>query len=102
MSSPGGGPSVKLITIDVDAHGNPTCSPLNVDVWSTMGDTVKWISSGIGFLITFDSGSPFTESRFSGPSVSSGAIKAGASGPFKYSVNIGGKILDPRIAVHPP
>ncbi len=102
MSSPGGGPSVKLITIDVDAQGNPTCNPMDVDLWSTLGDTIKWMSSGIAFLITFDSGSPFTESRFSGPSVASGAIRPGVSGSFKYSVNVGGKSLDPKVGIHPP
>jgi len=102
MSSPGGGPSVKLITIGVDAQGDPTCTPMEVDIWSTLGDTVKWMSSGITFLITFASGSPFAETHFSGPIVSSGAIQAGASGGYKYSVNVGGKILDPDLKVHPP
>jgi hypothetical protein len=102
MSSPGGGPSIKLVTIAVDAQGNPTCNPMEVDIWSTLGDTVKWMSSGIGFLIIFASGSPFAESRFSGPSISSGAIQAGASGGYKYSVQVGSKILDPGLKVHPP
>jgi hypothetical protein len=101
MSSPGGGPSVKLITVGVDAQGNPTCNPLDVEIWSTLGDTVKWMSSGIGFVITFASASPFAESRFSGPSVSSGAIQPGASGDYKYSVQVGSKILDPKIGVRP-
>jgi len=102
MSSPGGGPLIKIVTVGVDANGNPTCNPMDVDLWSTEGDTMKWHSSGIAFLITFDSGSPFTESRFSGPSASSGAIRPGVSGSFKYSVNVAGKILDPKVGIHPP
>jgi len=101
MSSPGVGPSVKLITIGVDAQGNPTCTPLSVDIWSTLGDTVKWMSSGVAFLITFASGSPFAESRFSGPMASSGAIQPGATGNYKYSVQVGSKILDPDVKIHP-
>jgi plastocyanin len=102
MSSPGGGPSVKLVTVGVDAQGNPTCSPTTVDIWSTVGDTVKWVSSGVAFLITFASSSPFAESRFSGPMASSGAIQPGATGSYKYSVQVGSKILDPDVKVHPP
>ena len=66
MSSPGGGPSVILITIGVDAQGNPTCTPMDTDIWSTLGNTVKWISASLGFEIVFTAGSPFAQSRFSG------------------------------------
>lgn len=102
MSSPGGGPSVKLVTIGVDAQGNPTANPMDVDLWSTVGDTMKWVSSGIAFQIAFDSGSPFSQSTFSGPSVASGGIRTGVSGSFKYSVHVNGKILDPKVGIHPP
>jgi len=101
MASPGGGPSVKLIVVGVDSQGNPTVNLSSVDLWSTLGDECKWMSSNIPFQITFASGSPFAASSFSGPSAASGAIRAGATGPYKYSVQVGAKILDPEIKVHP-
>jgi hypothetical protein len=102
MSSPGGGPPPKVVTIGVDEQGSPTCDPMDVDIWSTLGDTINWVSSGIVFLITFASGSPFSLSSFYGPDALSGPIRAGASGSFKYSVHVNGKILDPKVGVHPP
>jgi hypothetical protein len=102
MGSPGGGPPAKVITIGVDAQGNPTCNPMDIDIWSTLGDTINWVSSGIVFLITFPLSSPFALSSFYGPNASSGPIRAGVSGSFKYSVHVSGKILDPKVGVHPP
>jgi hypothetical protein len=101
MSSPGGGPSVKLITVSVDSQGNPTVDQASVDLWSTNGDTCKWMSRNIPFVITFAAGSPFAQSSYSGPSASSGSIQSGATGSYKYSVQVGSKILDPMIIIRP-
>ena len=101
MSSPGVGPSVKLITIGVDAQGNPTCQPATIEIWSTLGDQVKWMSAAIPFQITFAAGSPFAQSSFSGPIAPSGPIKEGATGSYKYSVQVGSKVLDPRVDIKP-
>ena len=101
MSSPGGGPSVKLITVSVDSQGNPIVDHADVDLWSTNSDTCKWVSANIPFQITFAAGSPFAQSSYSGPSAPSGAIQSGATGPYKYSVQVGSKILDPKLIVHP-
>jgi hypothetical protein len=101
MNSPGSGPSVKMITVGVDAQGNPTVNPSDVTIWSTLGDQVKWMSAGIPFLITFADGTPFAESSYSGPIAPSGPIQEGATGDYKYCVQVGAKILDPRIVVRP-
>ncbi len=101
MSTPGFGPSVKLVTIGVDAQGNPTATPTDLDIWSTMGDQVKWMGPGIPFQIIFAADSPFSQSRFNGPQASSGPIRSGASGEYKYSVQVGNKVLDPKIIVRP-
>jgi len=101
MGSQVGGASVKLIVVGVDAQGNPTVDFANVDLWSTLGDQCKWVSSNISFQINFAAGSPFGASKFSGTSVASGALQPGATGAYKYSVQVGSKILDPQISVHP-
>ncbi len=100
-SGGGGGSSVKLVMVGVDAQGNPTVDHADIEIWSTAGDQVKWMSAGIPFLITFAAGSPFAQSSYSGPSVLSGAISSGATGPYKYSVKVGVKTLDPRVIVRP-
>ncbi len=101
MSSPGGGPSVKLITVGVDSQGNPTVNPVDCALLSTTGEQCKWMSSNIPFQINFAAGSPFAQSEFSGPSAPSGAIQSGATGPYKYNVTVGAKVLDPRVIIHP-
>ncbi len=101
MSSPGTGPSVTLITVSVDAQGNPTVNYSDVTIWSTLGQQVKWVSANLPFIITFAAGTPFAESSDCGPTAPSGPIQAGASGDYKYSVQVGSKILDPRIVVRP-
>lgn len=101
MGSPASGPPAKVITISVDSQGNPAASPADQTIWSTLGDSVKWLSSGFGFVINFAAGSPFAASTFNGPIALSGAIQAGATGPYKYSVQVGTKILDPKIIVRP-
>jgi hypothetical protein len=102
MSSPGSGPLAKLVTIGVDAQGTPTCTPMTVDLWLNLGDTVKWVSAGLAFRITFGSGTPFDSVVFSGPLASSGSLKDGATGVYKYSIQIGDGVLDPDVKVHPP
>jgi hypothetical protein len=54
------------------------------------------------FLITFPLSSPFSLSSFYGPNATSGPIRTGVAGSFKYSVDVDGKILDPKVGVHPP
>jgi hypothetical protein len=101
MSSPGFGGSVVQITVGIDSAGNPTVDQTDVTLWSTKGDSCKWVSANIPFMITFAAGTPFANSNFSDVSGTSGAIQTGATGPYKYSVRVGTKILDPRLIVRP-
>lgn len=101
MGSPGSGPPAKVITIGVDSQGNPTASPSDQIIWSTLGDEVKWLSSGLSFVVNFAAGTPFAASTFNGPIALSGSIQSGATGPYKYSVQVGTKILDPKVIVRP-
>jgi hypothetical protein len=96
-----GNSAEKLITVAVDGQGNPTVDQDSVDLLSTSGETCRWVSANIPFRIIFAANTPFAASSFSGPSAPSGAIKPGATGPYKYSVQVGNKILDPRLVIHP-
>ena len=96
-----GNSAQKLIKVAVDAQGNPTVDQDSVDLWSTSGETCKWVSANIPFRIIFSANTPFAESSFSGPSASSGSLHPGATGTYKYSVQVGNKVLDPKLVVHP-
>ncbi len=96
-----GGGSVNVIVVGVDGNGNPTVDKPSADIWSTNGDTVKWTSNNIPFTVSFGLNTPFAYSTYIGPTANSGAIQHGFSGAYKYSVQVGTKILDPRIIVRP-
>jgi hypothetical protein len=73
------------------------------------GDTVRWIFRGAArqFSILFTSAedSPFDWNRQTGATVTgvvrAGAVKDGQQTPYKYDVQVGDKILDPKIIVVP-
>ena len=96
--------AIKQIAVTSDAQGNPGVNIEDLDIWSTEGDQVHWTGSAM-FIIDFQGNSPFASSVFSngemGVGASSGPIKAGATGSYKYNVKIGSKTLDPIVKVHP-
>ena len=81
-------------------NGLPTVDSDAVELWSTKGEQIEWISDH-DFVICFPHDSPFESRHFYPGSPTSGKIKHGATGRYKYSVEIGGKILDPTIIVRP-
>ena len=96
---------IQQIRVSTNAQGMPQVNIQDLEIWSTQGDQVQWV--GVGpYVVFFSSGSPFASSTFTCPAgsstpQSSGPITAGASGSFKYNVQVNGKILDPRIIVKP-
>jgi len=97
--------AIKQIQVSVNSQGAPIVDIPDVDVWKPDGDQVQWNGTG-PYMIDFVGSSPFSSSSFSCPSgsstpLSSGPIKAGATGSYKYKVIIGSNVLDPTVKVHP-
>ena len=97
--------TVKRVQVTTDSQGSPAVNTPDVEIWSTKGDQVEWAGTG-PFIIDFGGNTPFSASIFTNMSASSavlvsGPIKTGATGPYKYSVKIGSKVLDPRIIIQP-
>ena len=97
--------SIKQVQISTTQQGAPAVDISTVDLWLPDGDQVQWLGTG-PYEVSFPSGSPFASSSFNCPSgsstpLSSGPIKTGSTGPYKYNVQIGSKILDPTIKIHP-
>ena len=96
------------IRVSVGDDGQPVVTPEDVSVCE--GETVRWVFQGSDakkFSVIFrsDAGSPFAWNDQTGATVTgtvkSGAAKGGQQTPYKYDIEIDGKVLDPRIIVDP-
>jgi plastocyanin len=93
------------IKVKVDSSGQPVVDPDTVS--ACVGDTVHWVFAGSKeFKVHFmDGDSPFDWSDSKGASVEgtvkADAVKGDAPTPYKYSVDVDGKVLDPKIIVDP-
>jgi hypothetical protein len=69
------------------------------------GDNLEivWLCNAPGkiFHICFPKGSPFQQAHFSSEDNHSGKIKPDASGPYKYSIEVEGEVLDPTVIIKP-
>jgi|SRR5882762_6330783 len=104
VSAQGGG-SQKIVVVSVGSNGYPSVSPDFILIDRTLGETVLWQARpGVNFTVSFDgNNSPFQNSHFSNGSPASGAIRTGALGTdYKYSVEVNGKVIDPKVGVRPP
>ncbi len=89
----------KRVTIHL-AHGEPAVDNETVVLWSTEGDEMEWVSDQ-DFVICFPRESPFDSYHFNSANPRSGKIKPGASGKYKYNVEVNGRVLDPTVIIKP-
>ena len=85
-------------------EGNaPTVDKDTIILRSDLGDQMNWICDHPGkkFRVTFEGKTPFASFTFDDQNYQSGPIQPGATGEYKYSVEIDGHINDPRIIVQP-
>lgn len=97
------------VQVDVDENGQPTVTP--EPIYAREGDEVHWVFRGNparDFIVKFTGaeGSPFdweTKKGENGASVTGtvkdGAAKGGKRTPYKYDIDVGGKVLDPQIII---
>lgn len=74
-----------------------------IELWSTNGDTLEWVPvpSNLEFTVCFDRESPFYDRHFHHYKTQSGPINKGATGRYKYCIEVDGKILDPGVLIRP-
>jgi hypothetical protein len=58
-------------------------------------------TAGKNFFVCFPTESPFQDRHFHNGKNSSGTITAGASGRYKYNIEIDGHVLDPTVIIKP-
>jgi len=102
-------PSPSFVEKGVIVRHNPGAKP-SVDtdqdpiyLRSDLGDELVWTCDhpGKSFRIFFVDKSPFDNWAFDEKNNRSGPIRAGATGEYKYSIAIDGKVNDPKIIIQP-
>jgi len=97
---------VKQIEITVDKKGTPQVAAgvQDVTIDRTKDEEVIWVSD-LPFRIDFNGESPFYESQFDHKNQRSGLVRRGVISSrtrgYKYTIEIEGKTLDPKIFVFP-
>ena len=97
---------VKRIEITVDKKGTPRIAEEHqaVTLDRTRDEEVLWVSDH-PFRIDFEGESPFYESQFDHKNARSGLARRGVISSrvrgYKYSIEIDGKTLDPKIFIFP-
>lgn len=83
--------------------GKPAVDQDEIEIWSTKGEEVEWSCDHAGqeFYICFGGKSPFKQRHFHSRNNQSGPVRPGASGSYKYSIEIDGQVLDPTVIIKP-
>jgi hypothetical protein len=104
-SGPGGAPVEVKVSV---VSGAPVVDP--EDARAHEGDSVHWIFKGhdakeFAIIFTSVADSPFDWRKQTGASVwgtvKAGAAKGGKKTDYKYSVDVDGAALDPRLIIEP-
>lgn len=93
----------KRVNILHKTGGKPAVDQDPIEIWSTKGEELEWTCDHPGqeFYICFAGKSPFKQQHFHSRNNRSGAIRTGATGPYKYSIEIDGHVLDPTVIIRP-
>jgi len=97
---------VKQIEITVDKKETPQVAAglQDVTIDRTKDEEVIWVSD-LPFRIDFNGESPFYESQFDHKNRRSGLVRRGVISSrvrgYKYTIEVEGKTLDPKIFVFP-
>jgi hypothetical protein len=94
----------KVVRVTVNEDGYPKVEPDFVEIDRRLDERVVWqAEDGVNFTICFGDETPFESFHFHPALRSSGSVRQGASGgEYKYSVEVNGKVIDPKIGVKPP
>jgi hypothetical protein len=95
--------SQKNVVVQHHEGNTPTVDQVDITLDRLLGDELQWSCDHPGkkFRIDFGGRSPFERSTFDDQNYQSGPIRPDAHGPYKYSVEIDGKINDPRVIIQP-
>ena len=94
----------KQVLVKHHEGGVPSVDQDDIVLDRRLGEEVQWNCDHPekAFRVVFTDGSPFASSTFDEKNNSSGPIQINAkSRAYKYSVEIDGKVYDPRVIIQP-
>ena len=93
----------KVVRVSVNADGYPRVEPDFIEIDRRLDERVVWqAEKGLNFTVCFGDETPFESVHFHPCLPSSGKVRDGASGgEYKYSVEVNGKVIDPKVGVKP-
>ncbi len=94
----------KVVRVTVNEDGYPRVEPDFIEIDRRLDERVVWqAEKGVNFTVCFGDETPFESVHFHPCLPSSGSVREGASGgEYKYSVEVNGKVIDPKVGVKPP
>jgi len=94
----------RIVRVSVGEDGYPRVEPDQVTVNRLEDERVVWqADKGVNFTICFCEETPFESFHFHPCLPTSGSVRKAALGrEYKYSVEVNGKLIDPKVVVYPP
>lgn len=94
--------NVKAVTVSLE-NGHPCVDEDPIEIWSDKGESIQWVPepADLKFTVCFAAESPFAERHFHEHRPASGPVNKGATGRYKYTIEVDGVILDPGVIVRP-
>ncbi len=103
MSNSGTGTqrAYRIITVTIKPGNPPAVDPFEVHVSKKRKDEVVWeCEGGAPFAVSFDTETPFDSGRFDNARHRSGPARGNAEEKhYKYTVEVGGRSIDPDTIV---
>jgi hypothetical protein len=94
--------NVKPVTVTVQ-NGYPCVGEDPIVLDKNLGESIEWVPqpANLRFTVCFASETPFAERHFHEHRPASGPVNKGATGRYKYTIEVGGVVLDPGVIVRP-
>ena len=93
----------KIVKVSINEDGYPRVEPDHIEINRLQDERVVWrAEEGVNFTICFGDETPFESLHFHPCLPKSGTVRQGATGgEYKYSVEVNGKVIDPKVGVKP-
>jgi len=93
----------KVVRVSVQEDGYPRVEPDFIEIDRRLDETVIWqADDGVNFTVCFGDETPFESVHFHPCLPKSGVVREATIGKeYKYSVEVNGKVIDPKVGVKP-
>jgi hypothetical protein len=96
-------PVRKKLHVKKHANGKPYVDQDPIEIWSTNNEELQFVADDprTVFYVCFPEKTPFAQYHYSSADPLSGPIQSGATGEYKYNLEIDGEIVDPIVIIRP-